>query len=310
MSEKNNEKHERNIEEHAEAGYYETAIGSNCSFVERDSNHAAALALSEIQNGEGVALVNAAGEATEALEKLIERQEAPKRKSQETPVQVAKLGKVELQLKASLEKLNLFPTKRDLERAFRTATENDHTEVSRRQLTKAFLFLSASASVDSASAQVDADFLAHFQEEGLASHLKTLGVSDYFSLTEESLLDAWMQARDKSNKRLRKAFDTVRNTLEDAVGLGQLWASETRSPQKETDKEEPEEEPGVELEIAKATLGLLISGMPTKKELEEAYITANAKRMPASERDKLDRAFFELVARQRNVRANSAPSRK
>ena len=57
----------RNVEMHAEADLYVEKIGSNSSFVLWGQEYAAALALEEIQDGAGRQLVNAAGEATEAL---------------------------------------------------------------------------------------------------------------------------------------------------------------------------------------------------------------------------------------------------
>ena len=57
----------RNVEMHAEGGYYLEEVGSNSSFVFWGQEWAAALALEEIQDGAGRQLVNAVGEATEAM---------------------------------------------------------------------------------------------------------------------------------------------------------------------------------------------------------------------------------------------------
>ena len=56
---------DENISTHAEMSWYEPLVASNCSFVDRDRDTAAAVALGEAQNGIGHKLVNAAGEITE-----------------------------------------------------------------------------------------------------------------------------------------------------------------------------------------------------------------------------------------------------
>ena len=75
----------QNIDMHAEAGHYEEEVGSNSSFVFWDQEAAAALALEDIQDGAGRQLVNAAGEATEAMLKNVKTSNAEKRTNTSDP---------------------------------------------------------------------------------------------------------------------------------------------------------------------------------------------------------------------------------
>ena len=87
---------DENISAHAEADWFEPLVGSNCSFVDRDRDVAAAVALGEVQNGLGQKLVNAAGEITEETQRAHSQNDTPRETEKQTYsnqlLHLAKLG--------------------------------------------------------------------------------------------------------------------------------------------------------------------------------------------------------------------------
>ena len=180
----------RNVEMHAEGGYYLEEVGSNSSFVNWGQEVAAGVALAEIQDGEGRPLVNAAGEATEAL---------------------LKRGK-EAKLKASLEMLNLcstsLPTVKELERAFQKAAEVEQQKEAYERLKGAFIFVHETLTHEVVNMAGEAEV-----DPAIWIHLAKLGWSSKYLPTEETLGEFYVAARKRSLDKLSEAFHEVRRTI-------------------------------------------------------------------------------------------------
>ena len=114
-----------NIEAHAEMGWHEPLVASNCSFVDRDRDAAAAVALAEIQDGHGNKLVNTAGEITEHGQRAQSQNDIPNAAESHTYsdqlVHLAKLGLPQ----------NCLPTQEALLESFMSAGTEKYKELRR-----------------------------------------------------------------------------------------------------------------------------------------------------------------------------------
>ena len=114
-----------NISAHAEMSWYEPLVASNCSFLDRDWDVAAAVALSEAQDGLGQKLVDAAGEITDEAQRA-QHQEIILSDSEKHTYsnQLLHLGKLGLPR-------NCLPTSEALFERFMAAKEEKNKEFER-----------------------------------------------------------------------------------------------------------------------------------------------------------------------------------
>ena len=116
---------DENISAHAEANWFEPEVGSDQSFVQRDWDFAAAVALGEAQDGLGQKLVNAAGEITEEAQRALSQKhilsDSEKHTYSDQLLHLAKLGLPQ----------NCLPTQEVLSKAYIAAREEKDKQLRR-----------------------------------------------------------------------------------------------------------------------------------------------------------------------------------